>query len=351
MLTQSYRAVRRAALFLILASVALAGCGSGQDAPTPAQMASADVGGGRLRVVATTTLVADVVANVGGEHIDLTTLLPIGADPHSYTPTPQDLRAVANAQAIFVNGMGLEAFLDEMLVNAGGNPVIVSVSEGIEPLEWAEPDDHADDHADDHTREEQTAQATDPDHGPDHDPDHEHGTGDPHVWFSVENVQVWTQNIHRALSALDPAHEDDYAQAAAAYSSQLDQLAQDLVEMVATLEPTQRKLVSDHRVFSYLARDYGFETIGAVVNSFSTLAQPSAQELAALQDQVAAVQVKAIFVSTAVNTNLSEQLAGDLGIAIVPVYTGSLSPKDGPAATYLDFMRYNVGTIVAALSR
>ncbi|MBP7963713.1 MAG: zinc ABC transporter substrate-binding protein [Caldilineaceae bacterium] len=281
--------------------------------------------GERLQVVATSNLVADVVQTLGGAEIHLTALLPIGADPHGYSPTPQDLRAVAGADVIFVNGLGLESFLDEMLTNAGGNPVIVPVSVGINPLAMTDTGD--DDHAD----------------------EADHGDTDPHVWFSVPNVITWTHSIEAALSGLDLAHAADYASRATAYRAQLTGLDQELRQMVAQIPPNQRKLVTDHRAFAYLATEYGFDQTGAVIDSFSTLSQSSAQSLVALQEQIKAAGAKAIFVGSTVNPALADQLAKDLGISVVPVFTGSLSPADGPAATYIDFMRYDMGAIADAL--
>lgn len=328
---------RKALIGLFIAMLALSACGGGT--PTATSTHARDVlpsfapvslkSGESVRVVATTNLLADVVKQIGGAEIELTALLPIGADPHGYSPTPQDLRAVAGADVIFVNGLGLESFLDEMLTNAGGNPVIVSVSVGIDPLAMT---DAHEDHADE-----------------DHADEADHGDTDPHVWFSVPNVITWTHNIETALSGLDPAHAADYADRATAYRAQLAGLDQELRQMVAQIPTDQRKLVTDHRSFTYLAHEYGFEQTGAVINSFSTLSQSSAQSLAALQEQIKSAGAKAIFVGSTVNPALADQLAKDLGIRVVSVFTGSLSPADGPAATYIDFMRFDMSAIADAL--
>jgi len=321
-------------LLVLLVGLSLAACGAQEPTTTtpsqppdatPALAAVSLKTGERLQVVATTNLVADVVKNIGGADIDLTALLPIGADPHGYSPTPQDLRAVAGADVIFVNGLGLESFLDKMLTNAGGNPVTVAVSAGIDPLEMAEA----------HEGEAHEGEA--------------HGGMDPHVWFSVPNVILWTHTIEAALVELDPAHAADYGARATTYRAQLAALDQDLRQMADQIPTDQRQLVTDHQVFAYLAQAYGFQQVGAVINSASTLSQPSAQELVALQEQIKAAGAKAIFVGSTVNPALATQISGDLGIRVVPIFTGSLSPADGPAATYVDFMRYNVGAIVDAL--
>jgi ABC-type Zn uptake system ZnuABC Zn-binding protein ZnuA len=162
-------------------------------------------------------------------------------------------------------------------------------------------------------------------------------------------VQHWVAKIEHVLSTLDPANAGAYQAAAATYHDELNQLEAEITAAVAAIPSEQRKLVTDHEVFGYFAAHYGFTVVGSVVPGLSTLAAPSAQELAALQDQIRAEEVKAVFVGNTVNPDLAEQLANDLGIQVVPLYSESLSAADGPAATYLDFMRYNVQAIVAAL--
>ena len=280
--------------------------------------------GEKLRVVATTTILADVVAQVGGDQIQLTGLLPPETDPHSYQPTPQDLRALAQAQVIFINGLGLEDFLAETLANAGSQAPIVPVSTGVAVIELDQP--------------QESEEAS-----------HERGRVDPHVWFSVPNVVSWTQNIQAALSQLDPERASAYAASGQAYRTRLQDLDAWIREQVATVPPERRKLVTDHLAFGYFAREYGFQQIGALVPSFSTSARPSAQQLAKLQEQIRQEGVQAIFVGMSVNPELAEQVAQDLGIQVVRLYIGALSGPDGPAPTYEDFMRYDVNAIVAAL--
>jgi ABC-type Zn uptake system ZnuABC Zn-binding protein ZnuA len=301
---------------------------SPSDAGTPAALAPASLGAGKkLRVVATTSIVADVVSNVGGDEIELTGLLPIGADPHTYQATPQDLRAVADAHVIFANGAGLEAFLDEMLRNAGGNAPVVHVSEGIEFRELSAEAGHDDAASEDHA----------------------HADVDPHTWFDPNNVIVWVDNVERALSQLDPAHTDAYQANAEAYRAALEELDAWIRQQVSQVPAGNRKLVTDHLVLGYFADEYGFEQIGAVIGAFSTVAEPSAQQIAALEDDIRRLGVPAVFVSTTVNPKVSERVAQDTGVRLVRLYTGSLTEPAGEAGTYLDFMRYDVNAIVSAL--
>lgn len=278
--------------------------------------------GEKLQVVATTNLVADVVAQVGGERITLYTLMGPGVDPHSYSTTPQDLRTLEEAQVVFINGLHLEEALADLL--GGLTAPVVTVSAGITPRAMNE----------EHSGEEET---------------HQHEGGDPHTWQRVANVKVWVENIEASLSQLDPANAEAYHAAAEAYLAELDALDAEIRAQVESIPAESRKLVTDHETFGYFADEYGFTIVGALIPSLSTAAEPSAQALAALQDQLTAEGVEAIFVGTTVNPRLAEQMAQDLGIQVVSLYSDSLSAPDGPAATYLDFMRYNVSAIIQAL--
>lgn len=279
--------------------------------------------GERLRVVATTSIVADVVQNIGGEMIDLTTLMPLGADPHAFEPTPQNMAAIANAHVVFANGAGLETFLEPILDSADAGNKIVLVSSGVALLLF-------------------NATGT-------QEHEDEHGGADPHTWFDPGNVTVWIRNIENSLAALDPANAVRYKANANAYAAQLVELDSWIRAQTAQIPGANRKLVTDHTVFTYFAAQYGFEQAGAVLPGYSTLASPSAKELASLEDAVRAQGVKAIFVGRTANSTLSERLAQDIGIRLVFVYTGSLGEVGSPGDTYLGMMRANVGAIVDAL--
>ncbi|MEJ5310128.1 MAG: metal ABC transporter substrate-binding protein [Anaerolineae bacterium] len=277
--------------------------------------------GDKLRVVATTTIVGDVVAQVGGDAIDLTVLLPVGADPHVFDPSPQDMAKVADAGVIFANGAGLEAFLERLLDNAGGDAEVVEVSEGVTFIEVAH-------------------DATD---------DHGHEGVDPHTWTDPNNVLRWVDNIEAALVLHDPAHAADYRANADAYRAQLRELDAWVREQVAAIPAENRKLVTDHETFAYFAQRYGFEQVGAVVPGYSTAAQPSARDLADLEDRIRAYGVKAVFVGSTVNPALAQRVAEDTGVRLVFLYTGSLTAPGGEADSYLGYVKYNVGAMVEGL--
>lgn len=305
----------------MLVLAALTGCARGDNA-NPS---------GKLNVVATSPLIGDVVQQIGGDHVNLSVLIPIGSDPHNYQPVAQDITAVANADVVFVNGLDFEGFLDDLIANAGSAARIVVVSDGITPLEM------------DAAAAEQESAAIH------EDEDHEHDGLDPHVWFDPDNVVIWSQNIAQALADLDAAHAGNYAAQAAAYQTQLRELDEWIQAELSQIPPARRILVTDHDALGYFARKYGFELVGAVIPAFSTAAAPSAREMAQLQQAIAARQVQAIFVGTTVNPTIAAQIAQDTGIQLISIYTGTLSDEGGPAASYLDFMRYNVTQIVQAL--
>ena len=297
--------------------------GHGDEMPelAPIELAAGEL----LSVVATTSLVADVVGQIGANRIDVTVLMPPGTDPHSFEPTPQDVVAVAGAHVIFVSGAGLEAFLQRLLDSAGEGVPAVPLSHGVELLQARSADEHEDQG------------------GKDHD------GADPHTWFDPTNVIIWAHNVEHALASLDPAGAATYAANAAAYEATLHDLDVWVRGETARIPEGRRKLVTDHASFTYFARRYGFQQTGAVFPGYSTLSEPSAQDIARLEDAIREHQVPAVFVGLTVSSDLAERISADTGTRIVYLYTGSLSEKGGPADTYLALMRYDVAAIVEAL--
>lgn len=278
--------------------------------------------GARLTVMATTTIVADVVASVAGEMAEVASLLPIGADPHAFTPAPRDMAMLRDADIIMANGAGLEEFLEAYISSAGEGVPVVYLSDGIALREFEPHEDDADD---------------------------DHEAIDPHTWTSPASVIVFARNAAEALATLDPANAEAYQANAEAYIAELEELDRWVREQIATIPEEDRLLVSDHDVFGYYADRYGLEQLGAVVPAFSSAAQPSARDLADLQTAMRERDVKAVFVGTSVNPALAQQVAEDLGIAVVPLYTGSLGEEGSGAETYIGYTRYNTNAIVQAL--
>ena len=281
--------------------------------------------GERLRVVATTSLVADVLAQVGADRIEATVLMPPGTDPHSFEPTPRDVVAVAGAHVIFVSGAGLEAFLQRLLDSAGEGVPAVPLSYGVELLQARDTDEH------------------------EGQEDEDHDGADPHTWFDPNNVIIWAHNVEHALASLDPAGAASYAANAKAYEATLRDLDAWISKEILRIPEGRRKLVTDHASFTYFASRYGFQQTGAVFPGYSTLSEPSAQDIARLEDAIQEHQVPAVFVGLTVSPDLAERIAADTGARIVRLYTGSLSESGGPADSYLALMRYDVAAIVGAL--
>lgn len=277
---------------------------------------------GKLKVVATTTIVGDVVRQIGSEAIELTVLLPAGVDPHTFVSTPQDVAEVVEAEVVFANGAGLEEFLESLIESAGGGAQVVLVSEGITLIEFE---------------------------GENEIEIHERSGGDPHVWTDPNNVMVWVQKIVQTLSELDPDNAQTFEANAQKYLGELNHLDGWIREQVAQIPPGNREIVTDHLFFAYFADEYGFIQVGAIIPSYSTIAEPSARELAALEDAIRNLGVKAVFVGNTINPSLAQRVAEDTGTQVVFIYTGSLTEEGGDADNYLDYLRYNVNTFTSSL--
>lgn len=301
------------------------------------QLSAAALAGQPVQVVASTSLIGDVVAQVGGDAIELTTLMAPGQDPHSFQPGAQALTAVAQADVIFVNGWGLEESLVEDIETIGEEVPIVPISANIEPLLLGE---HG--AADDHENEAE-AEA------------HSPNGADPHVWFNVENVAQWTRNVSQTLSALDPDNAPLYQTNEAAYLAQLATLQADVLRQLATIPAENRLLVTNHDSFAYFAQAYDFDILGTVVPGNSTIAEPSATDLTNLIEIMAENHVCTIFTETTVSDSLSQTVAAELSgcetVQVVPLYTGAIGPAGSGADSYIGMFQANVAAIVTGLQQ
>jgi len=305
----------------------------------------------KLNVIATVSILGDIVANVGGDRVEVTTLVGPDGDAHVFQPAPADAQAVAGAQVIVANGLGFEGWMDRLVEASGTKATIISASEGIAPIAFGEEKhDHAEGEAHDHDHAE--GEAHDHDHAKEeagHE-GHDHGAFDPHAWQSVTNVAIYVGNIERGLAAADPAGAEIYKVNAAAYLAELDALDAEIRAAVAALPEDRRTVVTSHDAFGYFAADYGLTFVAP--QGVSTEAEASAQDVAALITQIREAGIAAVFVENIADRRLLDQIAAETGAAIGgTLYSDALSAADGPAATYLDMMRHNLGQLTGALSQ
>ncbi|GIK54493.1 MAG: zinc ABC transporter solute-binding protein [Chloroflexi bacterium] len=290
-----------------------------------------------LNVVATTSIIGDVVVQVGGEAIALTTLMEPGQDPHSYQPGARQLTAVANADVIFINGWDLEESLVQNLESVGEKAIIVPISANIQPLVFgAAGHDEADANEDEHEE------------------GHEHEGADPHVWQAVTNVMQWVNNVQQTLSALDPANTAVYQQNATAYLAALAELEAYAQTQLAAIPAENRVLITNHDALAYFAHAYDFEILGTIIPGGSTLAESSATSLAALVSLMAEHGICTIFAENTSNTNLAAAVAAELktcagGVQVSQLYTDALGAPGSGADSYIGMFRANVDAVVKGL--
>jgi len=272
--------------------------------------------GSSLPTVATFSILADIVQQVGGDRISLTTLVGPDGDAHTYEPTPGDARALNAAAVVFENGLAFESWLDRLYASSGSRARRVVVSEGIQPL----------------TRETGGRTET-----------------DPHIWHDVALASHMAMAVREGLTQADPANADVYAANAGAYLAQLQELDTWVIEQVGTIPAGQRVLVTSHDTFGYFARRYGFQILGSVLPT-TTDAQPSAAQMAALAREIRAVGVPAVFPENVTTARLLDRVAGEARVGVAPLlYSDALGGPDTAGSTYVRIVQYNVATIVSAL--
>jgi zinc/manganese transport system substrate-binding protein len=278
----------------------------------------------RLPVVASFSILGDMTARVGGDRVAVTTLVGPDGDAHVYEPTPDDVRAVAAARLLVVNGLGFEGWMDRLAGASGYAGPVVVASKGVAPREIVE-EEHADAEGHDH-----------------------HGI-DPHAWQDVANAVTYVRNIAAGLDAADPAGKATYDANAAAYVAELEALDAEVRAALATLPAERRKIITSHDAFGYFGAAYGLRL--SAPEGISTEAEASAADVAALIRQIRADAVPAIFVENIKDRRLIDQIAAETTATVGgELYTDALSDKDGPAPTYVEMMRHNVKTLTEALA-
>jgi ABC-type Zn uptake system ZnuABC Zn-binding protein ZnuA len=272
---------------------------------------------GMPQVLAVESFLADIARNVCGDRMVVDSLIPVDADPHAYQPSPQDAIKISNVEIIIINGANLESFIAPLLQNASKKQKVISASFGL----TARPD-----------------------------PSGQNPEGDPHFWLDPNNVVKYVENIRGGFSLSDPGGATFFEGNAQKYTRELLTLDAWIKSQVLKVPKSHRLLVTNHETLGYFAERYGFTVVGAIIPSITSGAAPSAQELATLINQIRLTGAPAIFLESGTNPQLADQIASETGAKVVTnLYTHSLSAPGGPAATYIDMMRYDVNVIVEAL--
>jgi ABC-type Zn uptake system ZnuABC Zn-binding protein ZnuA len=299
---------RYLAVAVVLAVLLAAGCsgsgGDGKDGP-----------GGELRVVATTTQVADLAANVGGARVRVTSLLKPGVDAHDFEPSPADIETIARADLVVKNGVGLDAWLDDVIESSGFDGPVIDASQGVRLRQVG-------------------------------------GQPDPHIWQDPGNAGVMAANIERGLSAAEPAAAATFRANLDAYTKQLQALDAKVQRQIDSL--ANRKLVTNHDAFGYYIDRYGLQFVGSVIPSFDSSAELSGRDIRDLVAKIKATRVKAVFSETSLPPRTAETIAREAGVKVVEgedaLYGDSLGPAGSDGDTYLKMIEHNTKTIVSNLS-
>jgi zinc/manganese transport system substrate-binding protein len=272
----------------------------------------------RINAVVTFSILGDLVRNVGGDRLEVTTLVGPNGDAHVYEPSPADARRLAAARIVFMNGLGFEGFMPRLIKASGTKAVVVVATKGIMPRQMQ--------------------------HG-----DHDHAAIDPHAWQSVANAKIYVANIRDALATADPAGKAVYEANAAAYVARLDAVESEVLGIVAKIPAERRRIISTHDAFGYFSQAYRLEFIAP--QGVSTEAEVSARDVARIISQVRKEKIPAVFLENVSDSRLVERIAEETGARIGgTLYSDALTDENGEAPTYIDMVRHNIRTLSAALT-
>lgn len=289
------------AAMALLASVLLAACQEEEvvkEGETP-----------KVKVAASLAIFADFARQVGGDRVDVSTVIPAGADPHTYEPPPGRVVRLTEADLVIVNGLGLEAALQDVIEeNTPSSTPIIELSQGLS--------------------------VTNDDQSP-----------NPHLWLDVQNAIAYVERIRNALVEIDPASAESYRANADSYLSELRALDEEVAAAIDSIPSDRRKLVTFHDAFPYLAQRYGLQVVGVVVASPGK--EPSAKDVADLVEAIAAEDVPAVFKEPQFNASILELAADDAGVEICTLYSGALDKK---VDTYVKLMRFDAKELVRCLA-
>ena len=265
----------------------------------------------QLKVVASFSILADFVRNVGGDRINLTTLVGADSDVHVYTPAPSDAKRIADAKLVIVNGLGLEGWLPRLVQSSGSKAQVVTASAGIAPLKLG-------------------------------------SAADPHGWQSVPNAKIYVTDIANALAAAAPDHAEFFRAQAKAYLEKLETLDREVREAVAKIPQERRKVISTHDAFGYFAAEYGVQFIAPL--GVSTETEPSARDIATIIGQIKAQKIPAVFLENISDDRLIRRIAAETGSKVGgTLISDGLTGEKGPAPTYIDMVRHNIKALTSAL--
>jgi zinc/manganese transport system substrate-binding protein len=270
----------------------------------------------KLKVIATFSILGDVVKNVGGERVDVTMLVGPSADAHVYSPSPADAKKLADAKVVVVNGLGFEGWIERLVKASGSKAPVVVASKGVKPRA-------------------KTGGG------------HSHGN-DPHAWQSVANVKVYATNIRDGLIAADPAGKSSYEANAAAYVTKLEALDKEVRDTISKIPAERRRVITTHDAFAYFKDAYGLDFIAP--QGVSTESEASAKDVARIIAQIRRLKIPAVFVENVSDPRLLKQIADETGAKIGgTLYSDALTDEKGPAPTYIDLIRHNIRTLSSAL--
>jgi zinc/manganese transport system substrate-binding protein len=269
----------------------------------------------KLKAVASFSILADLVKQVGGDHVEVTAIVGPDGDAHVFQPSPLDAKAIADANIVVINGLGLEGWTARLIQSSGTKAPVVVASKGVRPLQGE---------------------------------GEEKGKADPHAWQSIANAKIYVANIRDGLIAADPADKADFEANAKAYLARLDQLEAEVKAAIASIPPKNRKIITTHDAFGYFARAYGMSFIAP--QGVSTETEPSAKDVAKIIRQIKAQRIPAVFLENISDDRLMQQIARETGARIGDkLYSDALSNPDAGAGTYLDMMHNNIAAFTKAL--
>jgi zinc/manganese transport system substrate-binding protein len=277
----------------------------------------------RLKVVASFSIVADFVKNVGGNRVEVVTLVGPDGDAHVYSPTPADARRLADAKVVVMNGLGFEGWMSRLVKASGTKALTVEAAKGVKTTRTGERNRHGHSHA--------------------------HASIDPHAWQNIANAKVYVANIRDGLIKADPAGKEAYETNARDYLVRLDVLEDEVKAAVARIPADRRKIIMGHESFGYFEAAYGLDFIAP--QGVSTEAEASAKDVARIIQQIRREKIAAVFLENVSDPRLIERIAKETGAKIGDkLYSDALSAPDGPAGTYIDMMRHNIRAFSEALS-